>query len=201
MTIRIAGFTKLPRRSFNTQTLTTVTPETRFIKPRSSYFPVNSLKFLDLSLKDLSNTIFQSNTTFLEVWAIQTQLTGSTLEDAIIQECEFDGANLSRVYAPDSQVVGTSFTCCDLHYADFSDTRFEICDMTSITAPGIVLRGATFKHVILDNADLRYADLRDCDFRHASLEHVNLTGAKLKGAKFPKNFRLTTRGSSLAQNL
>lgn len=100
-----------------------------------------------------------SNCTFIELNVENKNLSFSTLSDAVINNSNLMGVNLSG-----SNMAYTEITASDLSYANLENTR---------------LVGANLK-----NTDLRYASLKNADLSYADLSRSLLAGADFYNARF-----------------
>ena len=86
-----------------------------------------------------------------------------TLERAVKEKPNLEGADLEGAYLVGAYLVGANLKCTDLKYAILEGADLRYAN----------LEGADLRH-----ADLRYADLECANFRCADLKDANLAGTK-----------------------
>ena len=141
-------------------------------------------------------------------------LEGGRLVGCTFTECEFVGANLSRVDLTDSRFIDCTFTGCKVLAVNFAvmgvgavsanPVTFERCQLDLATFQGLDARGFVFREcglveVDFSGADLRRAsfvgsrldgarlvrcDLREADFREATGYAIDVRDCQVKGARF-----------------
>ena len=141
-------------------------------------------------------------------------LEGGRLVGCTFTECEFVGANLSRVDLTDSRFIDCTFTGCKVLAVNFAvmgtgvvsatPVTFERCQFELSTFQGLDARGFAFREcglveVDFSEADLRRAsfvdsrldgarftrsDLREADFRGATGYAIDVRDSRVKGARF-----------------
>ncbi|XP_062113594.1 FH protein interacting protein FIP2-like [Humulus lupulus] len=112
---------------------------------------------------------------------------GAIFHNAILQECEFTGANLRGALLAgaslrsanlqDACLIDSSFCQADLRSA-----HLQNADLTNANLEGAILEGANLKGAKLSNTNLRGANLQRAYLRQVNLRETHLEGAKLDGA-------------------
>ncbi|NJK33550.1 MAG: hypothetical protein HC919_00580 [Oscillatoriales cyanobacterium SM2_2_1] len=178
------------------------------------------LERADLSKKDLKN-INLRGATLIDVNFTDSNLENADLTEATIvgttsQGMSFVKANFRkaklvdatievRLSSPDAKLANPNSILVNLSDADFSDADLSRAKLISSNGDNIFLnnanferamvRGATFRGVLLQNTNLS-----DADFRQARLSRVNLTNATFKNANFNEATFSDTTGDTIIDN-
>ncbi len=115
------------------------------------------------------------NWQLVEVGAVD--VTGASLLDCALINCDLAGANLRQANLKDATFIECQIGGADFSGANLEKATFVTCKGENVPFVGGTLKGAVFTH----NSELAGADFSD-----AEMEKVNLRSTLLRGAKFDR---------------
>lgn len=118
--------------------------------------------------KDLSGSNFRN-----------VVLKGASLENSILDYCDFSSANLEEANLETVSMHGARLVGANLRKANLTKAKLDFCDFSDANLEdtilkGASLRGASLKRSNLKGADLKESDLEGADLRGASLININV---------------------------
>lgn len=133
------------------------------------------LSDLNLSGVDLSSAILRGallqRTIVSSATLMDIRLTSADLREAVLDRSRMMRGQVSEANLIDASAKGT----------DLSHATIIRSDLTGLTAPECVLRGANLSESTIMQCDLRGADLREGIWFRVRLDGANLEGARVSG--------------------
>ncbi len=124
-----------------------------------------------------------ASATFSGCEAAGLRLTGAHMAQAgVMADCDFSGAWLDGVQAPQANLAGVRLRGAHLAQAHLAGAHLRLADLREAALPGADLRGALLVRARLDRADLQRANLMKAVLHNAALRAADLRGANLHAA-------------------
>ena len=130
----------------------------------------------------------------------KAQLTGTALRGSKFANADFDGADLSDVYAEMSDFSHASLRHCKLREGRFGPAKFFLAtlfysDLSRSNFQAADFRRANFHFVNLTDSSLKYADLTGAHISATNLTGASLCLADLSGARIKSGRKLQPDGT------
>jgi fluoroquinolone resistance protein len=139
----------------------------------------------DLESADLANREFYA-CTFRGLNLQQTRWEGSRLED-----CVFEGCDLTRMLPARLSLRGVEFKDCKLmgidwtHVAPHPDVAFNQCNLRYASFVDTSMRKTRFRQCVMDEANWVQVDLSESVFEECRFSGTRFDGCNLERSKFP----------------
>jgi uncharacterized protein YjbI with pentapeptide repeats len=116
--------------------------------------------------------------TLVDVLAVECELSGAFLPEAVLRRVEFRNCRMTGVVASQSNLSHVRLVECKLDEANLRLARADNVQMRDCS-----LVEADLYEAVLTNSALEGCDLRGCDFSKASVAGLRLRGSSLEGVR------------------